>query len=281
MEKENGRANMKVMVVIDERECSYLALMWVLDFLKESIKHSPLVIFAAQPPPNCNYVVSSAVGFARICPLSATMDLFNSVQQQNKKVALGLLEKAERICASKGVIVEAITEAGYPEEVICDAVQKCGVNLLVIGDKENGNIKRALQGSVSSYCVQDAKCQVLLTISLMKIQYDFSSGTEAKAYPVYDCRNLTEMASSEITNFWLSVKMKEDDGLGPQSVEKHISTLLLCATKIKNRKLVSGGDCIKWDQKSTEIAIKSRQSLESEAKEQTNDMSPRVSFVVV
>ena len=30
------------------------------------------------------------------------MDLFNSVQQQNKKVALGLLEKAERICASKG-----------------------------------------------------------------------------------------------------------------------------------------------------------------------------------
>ncbi|KAB5544773.1 hypothetical protein DKX38_012885 [Salix brachista] len=162
MEKENGRANMKVMVVIDERECSYLALMWVLDFLKESIKHSPLVIFAAQPPPNCNYVVSSAVGFARICPLSSTMDLFNSVQQQNKKVALGLLEKAERICASKGVIVEAITEAGYPEEVICDAVQKCGVNLLVIGDKENGNIKRALQGSVSSYCVQDAKCQVLL-----------------------------------------------------------------------------------------------------------------------
>ncbi|KAG5240406.1 universal stress protein [Salix suchowensis] len=143
MEKENGRANMKVMVVIDERECSYLALMWVLDFLKESIKHSPLVIFAAQPPTN-------------------SMDLFNSVQQQNKKVALGLLEKAERICASKGVIVEAITEAGYPEEVICDAVQKCGVNLLVIGDKENGNIKRALQGSVSSYCVQDAKCQVLL-----------------------------------------------------------------------------------------------------------------------
>ncbi|KAJ6318323.1 hypothetical protein OIU76_013791 [Salix suchowensis] len=152
MEKENGRANMKVMVVIDERECSYLALMWVLDFLKESIKHSPLVIFAAQPPTNCNYVVSSAVA----------MDLFNSVQQQNRKVALGLLEKAERICASKGVIVEAITEAGYPEEVICDAVQKCGVNLLVIGDKENGNIKRALQGSVSSYCVQDAKCQVLL-----------------------------------------------------------------------------------------------------------------------
>ncbi|KAF9677357.1 hypothetical protein SADUNF_Sadunf08G0099300 [Salix dunnii] len=141
MEKENGRANMKVMVVIDEREC--------------------------------------------------TMDLFNSVQQQNKKVALGLLEKAERICASKGVIVEAITEAGYPKEVICDAVQKCGVNLLVIGDKENGNIKRALQGSVSSYRVENAKCQ--------------------------------------------------------------------------NKRLVSGGDCIQWDQKSTEIAIKSRQSLESEA----------------
>ncbi|KAI5579745.1 hypothetical protein POPTR_008G121800v4 [Populus trichocarpa] len=74
MNKENGRANMKVMVVIDE----------------------------TQPPPKCNYVVSSAFGPACICPLSATMDLFNSVQQQNKKVALGILEKAKRICASKG-----------------------------------------------------------------------------------------------------------------------------------------------------------------------------------
>ncbi|KAG6764203.1 hypothetical protein POTOM_031662 [Populus tomentosa] len=152
MNKGNGRANMKVMVVIDESECSYRALKWVLDNLEESIKNLPLVIFAAQPPPNCNYVVSSA--FA--------MDLFNSVQQQNKKVALGILEKAKRICASKGVTVEAITEAGYPKEVICDAVQKCGVNLLVIGDEANGNIKRALLGCVSSYCVQNAKCQVLL-----------------------------------------------------------------------------------------------------------------------
>ncbi|KAJ6903037.1 universal stress protein A-like protein [Populus alba x Populus x berolinensis] len=162
MNKGNGRANMKVMVVIDESECSYRALMWVLDNLKESIKNLPLVIFAAQPPPNCNYVVSSAFGLGCICPLSATMDLFNSAQQQNKKVALGILEKAKRICASKGVTVEAITEAGYPKEVICDAVQKCGVNLLVIGDEASGNIKRALLGSVSSYCVQNAKCQVLL-----------------------------------------------------------------------------------------------------------------------
>lgn len=72
MNKGNGRAIMKVMVVIDESECSYRALMWVLDNLKESIKNLPLVIFAAQPPPKCNYVVSSAFGPACICPFSAS-----------------------------------------------------------------------------------------------------------------------------------------------------------------------------------------------------------------
>lgn len=47
--------------------------------------------------------------------------------------------------------MEAITEAGYPKEVICDAVQKCGVNLLVIGDEANGNIKR-LVSYLSYFC---------------------------------------------------------------------------------------------------------------------------------
>lgn len=52
---------------------------------------------------------------------------------------------------SSQVTVEAITEAGYPKEVICDAVQKCGVNLLVIGDEANGKIKR-LVSYLSYFC---------------------------------------------------------------------------------------------------------------------------------
>ncbi|KAJ6988060.1 hypothetical protein NC653_021095 [Populus alba x Populus x berolinensis] len=61
---------------------------------------------------------------------------------------------------SSQVTVEAITEAGYPKEVICDAVSEVWCQFTCHCDEANGNIKRALLGSVSSYCVQNAKCQM-------------------------------------------------------------------------------------------------------------------------
>ena len=62
----------KVMVAIDENECSYHALMWVLHNLKESIGNSPLVIFNAQPPPYRNNTFAASLGTARMyCPVSA------------------------------------------------------------------------------------------------------------------------------------------------------------------------------------------------------------------
>lgn len=62
----------KVMVAIDENECSYQALMWVLQNLKDSLGNSPLVIFTAQPPPYRNASFSASLGSARVyCPLFA------------------------------------------------------------------------------------------------------------------------------------------------------------------------------------------------------------------
>lgn len=60
----------RVMVAIDESECSHYALMWVLDNLKESITDkSPLLIFMAQPPPVNNITFAAPLGSARMyCP---------------------------------------------------------------------------------------------------------------------------------------------------------------------------------------------------------------------
>ncbi|KAL5553153.1 hypothetical protein UlMin_040554 [Ulmus minor] len=156
-------AEKKVMVAIDESESSHYTLLWVLENLKESISKSPLVIFMAQPPAQSNYTFAAALGTARMyCPVSATPELVNSVQENQKKLVLLLLEKAKDICATKGVTAEIITEVGDPRTAICDTVEKYNISLLVLGVRDFGRIKRAFLGSVSNYCVQNAKCPVLV-----------------------------------------------------------------------------------------------------------------------
>jgi len=158
-----GAAERKVMVAIDESDYSHYALTWVLENLKESIINSSLVIFMAQPPPTNSYTFSAPLGSARMyCPVSATPELTNSIQENNKKLTLALLGKAKEMCASCGVKAETITEVGDPSTAICDAVQKFDISLLVLGERGLGKIKRALLGSVSNYCVQNAKCPVLV-----------------------------------------------------------------------------------------------------------------------
>ncbi|XP_059649686.1 uncharacterized protein LOC132295429 [Cornus florida] len=162
MAMESGK---KVMVAIDENESSYHAFIWVLENLKESINNSnnPLTIFMAQPSPTSNHVFSAALGSARMyCQVSATPEFVNSVREQNKRLSLGLLEKAKAICTSRGVNAETITEIGDPKQAICNAVQKYNISLLVLGDHDIGKIRRALLGSVSNYCVHNASCSVLV-----------------------------------------------------------------------------------------------------------------------
>ncbi|KAG2666800.1 hypothetical protein I3760_15G081900 [Carya illinoinensis] len=151
------------MVAIDESENSHYALVWALDYLKESIKNSPLVIFMAQPPTKSNYTFAAPLGSARLyCPVSATPDFVTSDKENKKKLTLAFLEKAKEICSSRGVNAEIATEVGHPRTAICDAVQKFNIKLLILGEHVLGKIERALIGSVSSYCVQNAKCPVLV-----------------------------------------------------------------------------------------------------------------------
>ncbi|KAM7464328.1 hypothetical protein LguiA_032449 [Lonicera macranthoides] len=159
--------NKKVMVAIDESEGSYYALMWVLENLRETItklEGNPLVIFMAQPQlKNTGGIFAAPLGSARMyCNAFPTPEFANSVHEQNYKVATGILEKAKSICASHGVNAETVTEVGDAREAICDAVQKYNITLLILGDRGLGKIKRTLLGSVSSYCVQNVKCSVLV-----------------------------------------------------------------------------------------------------------------------
>ncbi|XP_018806489.1 universal stress protein A-like protein [Juglans regia] len=154
--KSNSTGKKKVMVAIDESECSRCALQWALDNLRETIANSDLLIFTVQPIVDFGYAYASTLG-------AAPPELMRSIQENHQKIASALLEKAKEMCANHGIIpAEMVTEVGDPKEAICATVEKLNIQLLVLGSHSRGVIKRAFLGSVSNYCVHNAKCPVLV-----------------------------------------------------------------------------------------------------------------------
>ncbi|KAL3654422.1 hypothetical protein CASFOL_004103 [Castilleja foliolosa] len=153
MEKESEKK--KVMVAIDESECSHYALEWALQNLRETLENSNLVIFTTQPIADFGYLYASSFG-------AAPAELIRSVQENHKTIAESLLEKAKAICSQYGVAAKTYTEVGDPKEAICEAVEKHNIQLLVLGSHGRKVLQRAFLGSVSNYCVHNAKCPVLV-----------------------------------------------------------------------------------------------------------------------
>ncbi|KAL3824092.1 hypothetical protein ACJIZ3_020121 [Penstemon smallii] len=152
MEKGSSQ---KVMVAIDESEISHSTLEWTLQNLRESIRNSKLVIFTVQPISDFTYLHASTHG-------AAPIELVKSVQENHKKTAEALLEQAKDICSQYGIVADTITEVGDPKEAICEAVEKLNIDLLVLGSHGRKALQRAFLGSVSNYCVHNAKCPVLV-----------------------------------------------------------------------------------------------------------------------
>ncbi|XP_057960498.1 universal stress protein A-like protein [Malania oleifera] len=153
---EEGRGEKKkVMVAVDEGDYSHYALEWTLQNLRDSIANSQLLIFTVQPVAEFGYIHASSYG-------AALPELITSVQENQKKVASALLERAKEICSKYGITTETVTEVGDPKTAICEAVEKFNVQLLVLGSHGRGALKRAFLGSVSNYCVYNARCPVLV-----------------------------------------------------------------------------------------------------------------------
>lgn len=62
---EDGGTKKKIMVAIDESECSHLALQWALDNLGHTIAGSELIVFSVQPSSNYGSVYAASYGAAR------------------------------------------------------------------------------------------------------------------------------------------------------------------------------------------------------------------------
>jgi nucleotide-binding universal stress UspA family protein len=58
--------------------------------------------------------------------------------------------------------VETSVERGAPGPVLCERAEALGADVVVVGSRGRGAIRRALLGSVSTYVVHNAPCPVLV-----------------------------------------------------------------------------------------------------------------------
>ncbi|KAL0714733.1 hypothetical protein Bca4012_021712 [Brassica carinata] len=155
--KQNKR-KLKVMVAIDESKNSFYALEWAVEHLKD--------VMSAEPE------TGQEGGLLTLVHVNPSASATGSVPELMKKAGVqstNLFTPALELCRAKMVgdlrtcvKTETMILDGDPKEMICQAVEQTHTDLLVVGSRGLGMIKRAFLGSVSDHCVQHAECPVLI-----------------------------------------------------------------------------------------------------------------------
>ncbi|KAG9445210.1 hypothetical protein H6P81_016550 [Aristolochia fimbriata] len=169
---DTGKKPMKVMVAIDDTEVSLYALRWAVDHLFDAdadagasetrlpgdvavgAKGSILIVNVVEPYSNPVYAADAL----SVPPT----EVAKAVTKENAESSSRLIARAVEICSGSSATVETMVVEGKPNEAICEIAEKIHPDLVVVGSRGLGQIKRALMGSVSDYCTHNLNCPVLV-----------------------------------------------------------------------------------------------------------------------
>ena len=146
----------KILVAVDQGEESTYALSWCLHNVVSPNSNDTLILLYAKPP---RVVYSALDGSGYLF----STDILTTMERYAEEVAESVIEKAKRLCKElKEVKVETMVMYGDARDVICEVAEKFHVDMVVMGSRGYGLIKRAFLGSVSNHCAQNVKCPVLI-----------------------------------------------------------------------------------------------------------------------
>ncbi|KAK4581871.1 hypothetical protein RGQ29_025151 [Quercus rubra] len=158
---------LKVMVAIDDSDGSFYALKWAVDHLFVAIGVAPetsleelgMVVLVHVQQPFQHFPVPAGPGGVVFYPPTSVVESVRKAQGESSAM---LLSRASQLCKDKMVKAETLVLDGDPKDMICHAAEQMHADLLVVGSRGLGQIKRAFLGSVSDYCTHNAKCPVLI-----------------------------------------------------------------------------------------------------------------------
>jgi nucleotide-binding universal stress UspA family protein len=87
---------------------------------------------------------------------------FEQLREQNREDKKKLLETDVNYFTQKNIKAKGILEEGHPAETIARVAKEKGFDLLVVGSRGLGGLKKVLLGSVSNAILQESKTSVLV-----------------------------------------------------------------------------------------------------------------------
>lgn len=84
------------------------------------------------------------------------------IYEYTREISTELVKKYVKEAEQAGAKVKSEVMKGDARHIIENYAEENGVDLIVIGSTGKGNLERIVMGSVSSYIVRHAKCNVLI-----------------------------------------------------------------------------------------------------------------------
>ncbi|XP_022883005.1 universal stress protein A-like protein [Olea europaea var. sylvestris] len=135
------KKKMKVLVAIDESDGSFCALKWALDHLfcypiQPDQEPNTITLVHVQP------LFQSFLYPAGPDAPYATPEVLDAVKQAKAQNAANILSRALHMCKEKKIKAESLILEGDPKDRICQAAEELHVDLVVVGSRGLGTIKR-------------------------------------------------------------------------------------------------------------------------------------------
>uniref|UniRef100_A0A0E0NL90 UspA domain-containing protein n=1 Tax=Oryza rufipogon TaxID=4529 RepID=A0A0E0NL90_ORYRU len=127
-----------VVVAVDGSEESMNALRWALDNLRLRPDGALVVLHVEVPA------------------------FTQAIEAHQRRITQAILDHALKICSEKNVEVKTDVVVGDPKEKICEVTANLKADLLVMGCRAFGPLKRMFLGSVSNYCINNVVCPVVV-----------------------------------------------------------------------------------------------------------------------
>ncbi|KAJ3331262.1 hypothetical protein HDU76_003642 [Blyttiomyces sp. JEL0837] len=141
-----------VAMALDDSEYSQHALDWAISNV---IRKTDLVVLLNVRP----FVQSPGPYGAMYMDFT---EFLVSAEEQSRNEAHTLLKSYARQLKHHNIAVKAIAMRGDAREEISRKVDEVNADLLIMGSRGHGLVKRAFLGSVSDYCVRHVHCPVLI-----------------------------------------------------------------------------------------------------------------------
>lgn len=145
------------MVAVDGSERSTKAVTWVLENVVRA-ESDTLVLVTIEPP---IALYSGGAGGAYSIP----EETLHKLDEETKSQAVEILRAAEDLCREKLTAFVSKKYQGDARDALCDACKEMKADMLVLGTRGLGPLKRAFLGSVSDYCAKHAPCPVFVVKS--------------------------------------------------------------------------------------------------------------------